>query len=62
MTSKLIGEGDDDEEEEVQKYTLAFSAVSLDKKTKVVEHVPRIIFHVFIFSSFAKHSWFQAFV
>ena len=26
--------------------------MSLDKKTKVVEHVPRIIFHVFIFSSF----------
>ena len=30
MTSKLIGEGDDEEEEEVQKYTLAFSAINSD--------------------------------
>ena len=39
MTSKLTGEGDD-EEDEVPKKALQFSAInSLDMKTKVVQHV-----------------------
>ena len=32
MTSKLTGEGDDDDDEEVQKYTLAFSAINSEPR------------------------------
>ena len=41
MTSKVTGEGDDDDE--VKKKTLQFSSInrllSIDMKTKVVQHV-----------------------
>ena len=64
MNSKLTGEAD----EAVQKKILPYSA--LDMKTKVVQHVPRIIFSVFkVFEfsgfqvfKFSKNSWFPAFV
>ena len=46
MTSKVIGEGDD-EEDDVQKNLIDISTykqrlLSTDMKTKVVQHVPRI--------------------
>ena len=50
MTSKLTGEGDVDAVD-VKKYTLPISLIindlSIDMKTKVVWHVPRIIFKCF---------------
>ena len=49
MTSKLTGEGDDEEEAAVPKKALEFSAInsdfcvlSKDTKTKVVQHVSTI--------------------
>ena len=74
MTSKVTGEGDvvdvDDVKKNIDIFTYKQRLLSLDMKTKVVQHVPRIIFHVFKifkFSSFqvfkfSKHSWFPAFV
>ena len=48
MNSKLTGEGDDDDEEEDVKKNIAIFTykqwlLSIDMKTKVVQHVPRII-------------------
>ena len=44
MNSNVRGSGDD---ADVKKYTLPISLLSIDMKTKVVQHVPRIIFNVF---------------
>ena len=46
MNSKVTGEGDDDDDD-VQKKTIAIFGykqrlLSIDIKTKVVQHVPRI--------------------
>ena len=62
MTSKLTGEGD---EGEVPKKTIAIFGnkqrlLSIDMKTKVVQHVPRIVFKVFKFFN-SKFSGFQVF-
>ena len=81
MTSKLTGEGDDDDDDAVPKKHIAIFSnkqrlLSIDMKTKVVQHVPMIIFNVFKvfefsslqvfrfsgFPSFSKLSWFPAFV
>ena len=60
MNSKVTGEGD--EEEEVKKsidiFTYKHWLLGIDMKTKVVQHVPRIIFHVF---KVFKCSSFQVF-
>ena len=50
MTSKLTGEGDDDDEK--VKKTIAIFAyeqrlLSIEMKTKLVQHVPRIIFNIY---------------
>ena len=66
MTPKLTGEGD---EAVVQKNIDIFiykqRLLSIDMKTKVVQHVPRIIFKVFKVIKFSVilklwNSWFQA--
>ena len=49
MNSKLTGEGDAAEEAEVPKYPIAIfgykqRVLSLDMKTKIVQHVKRINF------------------
>ena len=64
MTSKLTGE---DEEVAVKKKPIVIFGykqrlLSIDMKTKVVQHVPRIIFNVFKvfeFSSFQVPSTLQ---
>ena len=53
MNYKLTGEGDDD----VVKKSIAIfgnkqQLLSIDMKTKVVQHVSRIIFKVFRFSGY----------
>ena len=66
MNSKLTGEGD----AAVPKYPIAIFGnkqrlLSLDMKTKVVQHVPRIIFNVFKvfeFSSFQVFKFFKTFL
>ena len=62
MNSKLTGEGDD--AAAVKKNHIAIFAYKqclliIDMKTKVVQHVPRIIFNVFKFSGFQVF-WFPA--
>ena len=62
MNSKLTGEGD---EGEVPKKPLQFSAINIelfieiDMKTKVVQHVLKIIFKVFRFSKLSSFQSFQ---
>ena len=63
MTSKVTGVGD---EEEVVKKTIAFFGykqrpLSIEMKTKVVQHVLRIIFNVFKFSSIESFQVFKVF-
>ena len=51
MTPKLTGEGDAAAAAEVKKIIAIFGykqrLLSLDMKTKVVQHVPRIIFNIY---------------
>ena len=67
MNSKLTGEGDAEEDAAVPKKNIAIFGykqrlLSIDMKTKVVQHVLRIIFNVFKFSIRFKllNSWFLA--
>ena len=70
MTSKLTGEGDEAAEEVVPKKNIAIFGnkqrlLSINMKTKVVQHVPRIIFNVFkVFkiSSFQVFKFFKTFL
>ena len=77
MTSKVTGEGDDGAaavKKSIDIFIYKEWHLNLDMKTKVVQHVLRMIFNIFkvftfsgfqflsIFSSFSKHSWFPAFV
>ena len=59
MIGKLAGEGD--EVAEVKKLFFNFKQrqLSIDIKTKVVEHVPRIIFNVLKVFNFSKFSGSQ---
>ena len=66
MNSKLTGEGDVVVKKNIAIFSYKQRLLSLDMKTNVVQHVPRIIFHVFkvfTFSSFQvfKFSSFSSF-
>ena len=61
----LMSGGDKEVKKTIDILTYKQWLLSIDMKTKVVQHVPKIIFNVFKvfrFSSFQKHSWFPAFV
>ena len=63
MTSKLTGEGDEAEGAVPKKNIAIFGnkqrLLSIDMKTKVVQHVPRIIFNVFKVFKFSGFQVFQ---
>ena len=74
MNSKVTGEGDvvDVKKKSIDIFTYKQRLLSIDMKTKVVQHVPRIIFKVFKcpsfqvfkvfkFSKFSKYSKFSSF-
>ena len=64
MIGKLTGEGVDDDAD-VKKIIGIFNfkqrILSVDLKTKVVQHILRIIFNVFKFSNFSCFQNFQVF-
>ena len=49
MIGKLTGEGDDEDvvKKTIDIFNFKQRLLSLDMKTKVVQHVPRIIFNIY---------------
>jgi len=58
MNSKVTGEGDEGVKKSIAIFGYKQQLLSIDMKTKVVQHVPRIIFNVF---KVFKFSGFQVF-
>jgi len=62
MNSKVTGEGDEGVKKSIAIFGYKQQLLSIDMKTKVVQHVPRIIFKVFKvlkFSSFQVFKFFK---